>query len=1221
MSDMMENKVRLTGESGQLVGQLNNVAAAEGRVADSADKATAAGQRAATGAARLEAAEARKAKALADADAAQNRAALSALRLATAQEKAGQTAVKTNQAVTGSLGAVRAGQMQAGQQVQDFFIQVQGGQSILTAFTQQASQLTGALSLMAAGGTATTGVLGRFIGFMGGPWGIVLGAAIPIVALLTKSLFASKDAMEEVEAAADNLGTAQSYLGKMFDLSTGKIKNNTAALRDNIYMQMVQMQQKAIIARQEAATALDDSGAGKTSSWQRFSQRLMAIASQNPARMGAVEQGLARQEGAARQWESLGQGVAQGGVTREEAGRILESRRGSMKDEQYFGLQNFLNRSYEERTANQAFKDMQTALGGKLPAGYLDPDDPKKKRGGGKDAAAELKRLEKFGESAAEKIQRINEAFDEQPKLVDRVNQSSRELDAIIKEVSERKPVGWQQMVKDAEAAKEAVRKALVQPFNEMVEASGRQRDVQSLILAGREDEAKALQQIYQLQDKVGFVTRDQREAILANVRAEEELNKKLAARQQLVSAYTGAIADARSNLEGLLGGTMSGGDFLKNMRQSMKQLQGKLLAEQFFGPALRELEDEVKKKTGIQSSVDIMKEGVTDAGKSASDLAGSLEAAARRVDGLFQPNMGGGATGSASGGAAAGVGALGAVVASIGAGAGLFNAATGAAQQTADGVQEIVVEAKRLTRGPMGMTIDQFYRRQADIITSPFLAAADKVFGGTFFQDKLGPVLSGAWAGYNQGGIPGAVLGGLQEIKGLPDAVSGAIGKGFKGAQTGSMVAGIGKGLGLNMSTTGSQIGGAIGAALPIPGGDIIGSILGGLVGGLFKKKPYGTAVLTGDGDPTITGNKGAARDAAGSMADAVRGGLASLADQLGGALGSYNVSIGTYKGKARVSGSGKSGKLKGGDVVDFGKGGEEEAVAYAIADAIRDGAITGLSTAMQKAVRANAKDLDKALSEALKVKELEKSLGGFMGSAENAFREFEAQAKERLRIATAYGLNINKVEELNAKDRIKLREQLEAQSFGSLQDLLDRMRSGDLFEGSAVDKRAKLLTEIDATRADAALGKEGAADKLAGLLEQLNEISREVYGTTGGYAGDRGNIQTTAEDVIEVIKAQLDAADPNGPNPQIDQSNSLLDENNSQNAQIIAELKRLGIVLGGGTATNPTPTPTPTSPTRPSTTTPPPFNLPGLAYTGGGAAGRGGGGSFGGRGNNPLV
>lgn len=1210
MADMMENKVRLTGESGQLVGQLNNVAAAEGRVAESADKATAAGQRAAAGAARLEAAEARKAKALADADAAQNRAALSALKLAAAQERAGQTAVKTNQAVTGSLGAVRAGQMQAGQQVQDFFIQVQGGQSILTAFTQQASQLTGALSLMASGGAATTGVMGRFISFMGGPWGIVLGAAIPIVALLTRSLFENEQATKAVEVAADNTATAQSLLGKMFDLNTGKIKNNTAALRDNIYMNMVAMQQKAIIARTEAEAALNESGAGKTTGWQRFSQRLMAIASQNPARMGAVEQNLARQEAGARQYESLGRGVAQGGMTREEAGKILESRRKEIGDDQYFALQNMLNRSAEEFSANKAVKDLQTALGGKLPDGFLDPKADRKRRGGGGDEAAKLKQLEKFGESAAEKIMRINEAFDEQPKLVDRVNQSSRELDAIIKELSERKPVGWQEMVKDAQAAKETVRKALVQPFNEMVEASGRQRDVQSLILAGREDEAKALQQIYQLQDKVGFVTRDQREAILANVKAEDELNKKLAQRQQLVNAYTGAIADARTNLEGLLGGTLSGGDFLKNMRQSMKQLQGKLLAEQFFGPALRELEEEVKKKTGIQSSVDIMKEGVTDAGHSASDLAGSLEAAARRVDNLFQPNMGGGATGSA-GAAGAGVAGLGSVVAAIGAGSGAFNTASSAAQQTADGVQDIVVTAKKLERGPMGMTIDQFYRRQADIVTAPFLQAADKIFGGTFFQDKLGPVLSGVWSGYNQGGIPGAVLGGLQEIKGLPDKLSGAIGKGFKGAQTGSMVAGIGKSLGLNMSTTGSQIGGAIGAALPIPGGDIIGSILGGVVGGLFKKKPYGTAVLTGTGDPTITGNKGAARDAANSMAEAVTGSLASLAERLGGSLGAYNVSIGTYKGKARVSASGKSGKLKGGDVVDFGKGGEEAAVAYAIADAIKDGAITGLSTAMQAAVRANAKDLDKALSEALKVKELEKSLGGFMGSARNAFVEFEAQAKDRLRIATAYGLNINKVEELNAKERIALRKQLEEQSFGSLQDLLTRMRSGDLFEGSAVDQRTAILAEIEKAKDAAARGEEGASDKLANLLEQLNSISRDVYGSTGGYAGDRSQIENTAEGVIALLKAQLDAADPSAAG--MEATNSLLDENNTQNAQLLAELKRLGIILTGGNPGTGAPPTTPTTPYNPA------FNLGGLAYTGGGSAGVSGGGRFR-EGMNPL-
>ena len=88
-------------------------------------------------------------------------------------KKADRSAEKLNTTVTKTAGAVsgglRSGMQQAGYQIQDFIVQVQGGQSALVAFSQQGSQLAGAV----------------------GPGGAVFGAVIALGSVLIGSLSAA----------------------------------------------------------------------------------------------------------------------------------------------------------------------------------------------------------------------------------------------------------------------------------------------------------------------------------------------------------------------------------------------------------------------------------------------------------------------------------------------------------------------------------------------------------------------------------------------------------------------------------------------------------------------------------------------------------------------------------------------------------------------------------------------------------------------------------------------------------------------------------------------------------------------------------------------------------------------------------------------------------------------------------------------------------------------
>jgi uncharacterized small protein (DUF1192 family) len=146
---------------------------------------------------------------------------------------------------------------------------------------------------------------------------------------------------------------------------------------------------------------------------------------------------------------------------------------------------------------------------------------------------------------------------------------------------------------------------------------------------------------------------------------------------------------------------------------------------------------------------------------------------------------------------------------------------------------------------------------------------------------------------------------------------------------------------------------------------------------------------------------------------------------------------------------------------------------------------------------------------------------------------------------------------------------EDMLAEQVGSLQRLVDEMTSGSLFEGSAIEQREAILKEIEKTKAELAAGKAGAADALASLLQQLYAVSEEAYGTTGLFATDRAMILDQARQAIATANAQIVAAsgataatsDPALAitNQSLSNATEALDENNDQNARLLALIATL--------------------------------------------------------------
>ncbi|PHP17650.1 hypothetical protein CG471_21755 [Sphingobium sp. IP1] len=412
---------------------------------------------------------------------------------------------------------------------------------------------------------------------------------------------------------------------------------------------------------------------------------------------------------------------------------------------------------------------------------------------------------------------------------------------------------------------------------------------------------------------------------------------------------------------------------------------------------------------------------------------------------------------------------------------------------------------------------------------------AMDKVFGS---KGSFGKTLQNAGLGYAAGGLTGSKTGGA-----LGGAIGGAVGKELLGSALGSL----------------GQFAGPIGA--------IAGGLLGGAIGGLLKKTKTGAANITSvTQDATLSGNSSSFKAAASGAAGSVQDGLADIAEMLGGAIGAFNVTIGQRHGDWRVrSGTGSLKVAKGATEFDDDQAG---AIAYAIQLAVSQGAVTGLSAAVEKAIKSST-DINDALAEALKVQEVEQLLGGIGAELAAQFKSLETQAKERVRIATQYGFDVVAIEKKNAEDRAALMEDMLDAQVGSLQRLVKEMTYGSMFEGSAIEQRDAILKEIEQAKSDVASGKDGAADALAELLQQLNSVSQEAYGSTGQYAADRSMILDLARNEIakanaEIVKASSSTSSgSSGSDPALATTNNVLNENNDQNARMIVQMEEMNTKL----------------------------------------------------------
>jgi hypothetical protein len=311
--------------------------------------------------------------------------------------------------------------VQTGQQLQDMVIQAQAGTSAFTILVQQGSQLAFGLSNL--GGKA--GTVARFFA---GPFGTAAFIAVAALGSFYRTAKQTEDELGKLVQSADAFGNAQSDLGKVMDLVTGKFSDHNMVLRETIRLQAMQSIQGAQTAQEDARKAL--LRATGTTAFNIGTPGSTGGLTANSERGGA---------NITPELYNLANRFASGGLgSKEDPSGIVAARKelerliatGKVAGRTLIDLEKaFLDLAVPKNTiqAQQAIID---ALDGK----GLDPRlrrDAKKPR----DRTNQIGNLNEFGNDALDRANAVAGRFEGQPRAVEQARRAYAELDNIQRDL------------------------------------------------------------------------------------------------------------------------------------------------------------------------------------------------------------------------------------------------------------------------------------------------------------------------------------------------------------------------------------------------------------------------------------------------------------------------------------------------------------------------------------------------------------------------------------------------------------------------------------------------------------------------------------------------------------------------------------------------------------------------------------------------------------------
>lgn len=939
-----------------------------------------------------------------------------------------------------------------GQQLQDFTVGLVSGQNAAVVLAQQLPQL-------AFAATGFQGVIGRVAAFLSGPWGFAVFGAVTAIGFLTAAFFENEKAAKAAELGADGLSQAQSVLGEMFDLTSGKLERQNDLLILNARLTAINLRAEAEAARASARSTFGDIG---ERSWMG---RVAGLA-------GGFTGDVLGARGSAQQ--RLYDDLLARRVTLSEAAQQAEKMdfSGLAIDKQTFlkALADTASGAYKSATADLIDRSLDTGV---LASG-LRRDPPNRRTRRPRDSAREIESLGEFSRDAADRIANIAGRFADQPKLIEQARKATAELadiqddvirknERLIKLTGEGLP-NFDDLLASITEAGEVIQEGMVRPYTDFLRGQEQSLEIQELITAGREAEAEALSIVYQLEERMGPLTEARKQAILDGVVALREEARATEVARQKASAYLDALGDIRSNIEATIEGVSgrglkSIGDFISGLRGTLTQLSSRVLTERLVGPVIRQIEDEI---TGLNPAREAAR-------RTASAFDETTEAATTLADTFVS------AAATISGAVAGGPVPTGRLDGILN---GLEDALAREGAANDNEGQDIVVTGRRLPSWNVS-PVDFINRTMGDILERLGGPLAKEV------GEKVGTAIEGA--GY------GTLAGGLL--------------LGSRGSSTGSAIGGaLGNVAGKEI---GKQFGDVLGkfASFAGPLGSIVGGLAGGLIGNLFGGTKRGSSTIAVDAGGNLvvastTGNSRSRREASMGAADSAISTIERIAEALGATVlpGVGSVSIGMRKDTYRVDPSGRGRTKLSKGAIEFQDA--EAAVRAATLDLIKDGILGGLRASTQRLLQ-GAKDLDLGIEKALKFESVFVRLKEFtdpVGAAVDALnKEFEG-LKRIFAEAGASAEEYAKLEELYGLERERVIREAGENTVSALKDLLADLQTGD--NGLSLrDRIANARAKYDPLAADIAAGRAVDADAFAEAARNVLDLQRQLSGSQSAY------------------------------------------------------------------------------------------------------------------------
>ena len=536
-------------------------------------------------------------------------AQIPSLRQLTAADQAAQRSVRSS----------RVAYIQAGQQLTDMSVQMQSGTRATTIFAQQVPQLAFALSYLEKSTDPAQAKLGRFARFLSGPWGAAIFIGTSLLGGLIEKLLEAAPALEAAEAGSDGLASAQSALGQIFDLTSGRIESQNELLRLNARLM-------AVTLRAEAAQ-------------EQIASRQYLGGGRNQSFLGTAASFFNRGGGGNPFERARTPPLARGVIDRLESGEITAEQAlteigalpsnafqgtGASQAEVLQGIVNRISAPLKEQTAD--------AIDRSLSSGTLDPSFLRNDRtGGGSDrsGSSAASRLSEFGDDAADRIARLNDQFSNTPGLVARANQAMRQLDDLLEDIRERRPPDFETLITQAEALRPIIEDSINQPYRDLIESQATQRRIGAEILSQGEEAGALLRVRIQLEEQMGReLLPAELAAIEDNLAAEREQNQLLEERARLIDGQIKQLTGVRSILVDIAANPADIGNSIGNLISQFQGFSAETLIESMFGSTFRDLEERFRQRTPLEIANDNAAEAIDDTTVSVNDFRSAIEGA-----------------------------------------------------------------------------------------------------------------------------------------------------------------------------------------------------------------------------------------------------------------------------------------------------------------------------------------------------------------------------------------------------------------------------------------------------------------------------------------------------------------------------------------------------------------------------------------------------------------